>query len=73
MRISLRFDQLTGALISLTAAAEQIAGLDMWRQKQAGENLSAIDDELAQEVPFAPSKQTGNPDSLWTKLHFGIM
>jgi hypothetical protein len=74
-RIPLTFSDLTNAITSLTGAAKQIAGIDMWRQRQGPgtETLGGIDAELAKEVPYAPSKHVGNPDSLWSRLHFHIM
>jgi hypothetical protein len=46
-RIPLTFSDLTNAITSLTGAAKQIAGIDMWRQRQGPgtETLGGIDAE----------------------------
>jgi hypothetical protein len=73
MRLSFAFADVTHALVSLNAASEQLAGVNLWREPHAAYTLGDIDPQIAQEVPYAPSKRVGNPDSVWAKFHFDIM
>lgn len=64
---------LFATLISVNAAVSSVAGINSWRVPTGKIRLQHFDEELAQEIPYAPSKNVGNNKSVWAQLHFGIL
>ncbi len=64
---------LFATLISVNAAVNSVAGINSWRISTGKIRLQYFDEELAQEIPYAPSKDVGNNKSVWSQLHFGIL
>lgn len=69
----LSIKNLFHALISVNNAVDCIAGIDAWRKPTQEIRLQDFDEELAQEIPYAPSKKAGNSHSVWSQLHFGLV